>query len=70
MVSPRRRIIIILVSFSIGCVLAVLLTISRYHGSPPPGNTQNMIVNFAFGLAIVVGLGIFLNSRNKKENKN
>jgi hypothetical protein len=71
MAANRRRIFIIIISVSLGTLLSWMLIVARY-GKTPPGNMSSLIVNFAFSLALVFGLGIFLSkqNKNKKEKEN
>ena len=70
MISNKRRIFLIVISVSIGSILALLLWIARF-GQVRPENMGNMIVNFAFSFALVFGISLFLikNMIRKKKAK-
>lgn len=66
MISSRRRIIIVISSVTVGSLLAAAL-IARRFGGVKPENMSSLIINFAFSLAIVFGIGIFLSKRKDKD---
>jgi hypothetical protein len=68
MLSPRRRLVIVLSSVALGSVLAALFMKQRF-GTLRQDNINQLIFNFMFAAAIVIGIGVLL-SRMKKDDAN
>jgi uncharacterized membrane protein YccC len=64
----RRRWILVITSVLFGTFLAALLIQSRM-GTLNAHAWQQLAVNFAFAVAIVVALGIFLTRQRKNEER-
>ncbi len=69
MLSPRRRFIIVLSSVAVGSALAAMLMKQRF-GTLKEENINQLIFNFIFGAAIIIGIGVLLTKINKKDRKN
>jgi ABC-type antimicrobial peptide transport system permease subunit len=63
--SNKRRIIIILISVTMGSFFAFLLVRSRM-GTLNHESWRQIIINFIFALAIVVVIGIVLRKKSDK----
>jgi len=64
MLSPRRRLTLVISSVALGSVGAAFLWKQRY-GTLKQENINQLIFNFIFAVAIVVGIGILLSRMNK-----
>ena len=64
----RRRWILVITSVLFGTFLAALLIQSRI-GTLNANAWQQLAINFAFAVALVVALGIFLTRQRKKEER-
>jgi hypothetical protein len=64
--SNRRRIIIILSSVTLGSIASFFIVRSRM-GNLSPDNYKQLIFNFVFAIAIVVGIAILFGRMNKKD---
>ena len=69
MLSPRRRLIIAISSVALGSLAAAGLMKQRF-GTLKQENVQQLIFNFAFAAAIVIGIGVLLSRMNKKNDRN
>ena len=69
MISNKRRITIIVISVFCGTVLSVLMFMLRRGGKGLTANDTNMLLtNFIFSIAIILGVG-FLFLWNNKNNR-
>ncbi len=68
MLSPRRRFFIVLGSVTLGSIFAAMFMKQRF-GTLKKENIQQLIFNFAFAAAIVIGIGVLLSKMNKDQNK-
>ena len=68
MLSPRRRLIIALSSVTLGSIVAAMLMKQRF-GTLKQENVQQLVFNFIFAAAIVIGIGVLLSRMNKKNDK-
>ncbi len=66
--SSRRRIIIIVLSVSMGSFFAFLLIKSRV-GTLKPNDLFQLGFNFLFAVAIVVGIGLVFKMKKDKNPK-
>lgn len=67
--SPRRRIILTVLSVSIGTALSVWLFKMKNSGKPLSDNDWLWLsTNFGFSLLIVLGIGIYLLKRKDKND--
>jgi hypothetical protein len=64
--SNRRRIIIIVISVTLGSLFA-LLVIKKRVGALSHENYIQLVFNFIFAVAIVVGIGLLFRKMNKDE---
>ena len=69
MLPPRRRFFIALASVALGSLLAALFMKQRF-GTLKQENVNQLIFNFIFAAGIVIGIGVLLNTMNKKNDKN
>lgn len=69
MLSPRRRLVIAISSVALGSLAAAGLMKQRF-GTLKQENVQQLIFNFAFAAAIVIGIGVLLSRMNKKNDRN
>jgi len=69
MLSPRRRLVIAISSVALGSVVAAGLMKQRF-GTLKQENINQLIFNFIFAAAIVIGIGVMLSKSNKKDKKN
>jgi ABC-type spermidine/putrescine transport system permease subunit II len=67
MLSPRRRLTIVITSVALGTFAAALLWKSRY-GTLKQENINQLLFNFIFAVGIVIGIGILLGRMNKKND--
>jgi hypothetical protein len=67
MLSPRRRLTIVITSVTLGTFAAALLWKSRY-GTLKQENINQLLFNFIFAVGIVIGIGILLGRMNKKND--
>jgi hypothetical protein len=65
MISNKRRLAIILVSVTAGSLISLWIVKKRV-GTLSQGNYYQLILNFIFASAIVIGIGIFFQQMNKK----
>ncbi|MEN9331753.1 MAG: hypothetical protein RLZZ94_843 [Bacteroidota bacterium] len=66
--SNRRRVIIIVTSVFIGCILSFLVFKLRRGGGDLTQQDQGfLITNFTFSLAIILGVGYFFIWNKKKD---
>ena len=66
--SNRRRVIIIVTSVFIGCILSFLVFKLRRGGGDLTDQDQGfLITNFTFSLAIILGVGYFFIWNKKKD---
>jgi hypothetical protein len=66
--SNRRRVIIIVTSVFIGCILSFLVFKLRRGGGDLTSQDQGfLITNFTFSLAIILGVGYFFIWNKKKD---
>ncbi|CAN5435326.1 hypothetical protein BH11BAC1_BH11BAC1_03080 [soil metagenome] len=68
MLSPRRRLVIVVSSVALGSFLAALLMKQRF-GTLKQENINQLIFNFIFAAAIVVGIGILFSRMKKPDEK-
>lgn len=68
MLPPRRRLIIALSSVALGSLVAAMLMKNRF-GTLKQENVQQLIFNFIFAAAIVIGIGVLLSRMNKKNDQ-
>jgi hypothetical protein len=66
--NNRRRIIIIIISVAGGTALAALV-MSRRYGTLSPQSVQQLVINFLFAMAIVIGIGFLLRKMSKDKDK-
>lgn len=66
MISNRRRIFIVIISVTIGSLLAGWIMQKRM-GHLSHENYMSLMFNFIFAAAVVVGLMIFLGRMNKRD---
>jgi hypothetical protein len=64
--SNRRRIIIILTSVSLGTLVSFWI-VKKRMGGLSPDNYKQLIFNFIFAIAIVVGIAILFSRSNKND---
>lgn len=67
MISNKRRLILILVSVSVGSLISFWI-VKKRMGTLRPDDYFSLGVNFFFAAALVVGLAIFLQKMNDKED--
>ncbi|MCX6274498.1 MAG: hypothetical protein NTV09_04760 [Bacteroidetes bacterium] len=67
MLSPRRRLIIVISSVALGSLAAAGLMKQRF-GTLKQENVNQLLFNFVFAAAIVIGIGVMLSKTNKKDN--
>ena len=63
--SNRRRLLIILISVSLGSILSIWI-IKKRMGTLSQDSYRQLIFNFIFAIAIVVGIGLLFKNMNKK----
>ena len=69
MISNKRRVTIIVISVFAGTILSIGMFMLRRGGQPLTTNDTNaLITNFIFSIAIILGVG-FLFLWNNKNNK-
>lgn len=68
MLSPRRRLVIAISSVALGSLAAAGLMKQRF-GTLKQENVNQLIFNFIFAAAIVIGIGVMLSKSNKKDKK-
>ena len=68
MLSSRRRLIIAISSVALGSLAAAGLMKQRF-GTLKQENVNQLIFNFIFAAAIVIGIGVMLSKTNKKHKK-
>ena len=68
MLSPRRRLVIAISSVALGSLAAAGLMKQRF-GTLKQENVNQLIFNFIFAAAIVIGIGVMLSKTNKKDKK-
>jgi hypothetical protein len=66
--SNRRRFMIILLSVSLGSLLSIWIVKKRIGALSPDAYWQ-LIFNFIFAIAIVVGIGILFKRMNKDKDQ-
>lgn len=67
--SPRRRIVLTIMSVAIGTALSVWLFKMKNQGKPMSDNDWLWLgTNFGFSLLIVLGIGIYLLKRKDKDD--
>lgn len=68
MLSPRRRLVIAISSVALGSLAAAGLMKQRF-GTLKQENVNQLIFNFIFAAAIVIGIGVMLSKTSKKDKK-
>jgi len=68
MLSPKRRLAIVIGSVALGSVLAAMLMKQRF-GTLKQENINQLIFNFIFAAGIVIGIGILLSKTGNKDKK-
>lgn len=66
--SNRRRIILIVVSVTLGSLLSIWI-VKKRMGNLSPTSYNQLIFNFIFAIAIVVGIAILFQKMNKKDDE-
>ncbi len=64
--SNRRRFIIIFISLTLGSILSILI-VKKRMGTLSPQSYMQLIINFIFAAAIVVGIALLFKKMNKDE---
>ena len=64
--SDRRRFFIILISISLGSVLSIWI-VKKRMGTLSPESYRQLIFNFIFAIAIVVGISLLFRNMNKND---
>ena len=68
MIPPRRRFIIVISSVALGSILAAMFMKQRF-GTLKQENINQLIFNFLFAAAIVIGIGFLLSKNNPGDKK-
>ncbi len=66
--SNRRRFLIIFISLGIGSLLSIWV-IKKRMGNLSPQSYMQLIFNFIFAAAIVIGISLLFKKMNKDDNK-
>ncbi len=64
--SHRRRFFIILISISLGSILSIWI-VKKRMGALSPDSYRQLIFNFIFAIAIVVGISLLFRNMNKND---
>lgn len=64
--SNRRRFIIIFISLTLGSILSILI-VKKRMGTLSPQSYMQLIINFIFAAAIVVGIALLFKKMNKDD---
>ncbi len=67
--SNRRRIIIIVLSVGLGSLISFWI-VKKRMGNLSQENYNQLIFNFIFAIAIVVGIAILFKKMNDKDKRN
>ena len=68
MLSPKRRLVIVISSVALGSFLAALFMKQRF-GTLKQENINQLIFNFVFAAAIVIGVGVLLSKMKRDDDK-
>lgn len=66
--SNRRRILIIFFSVTLGSIISFFI-VKKRMGNLSPDAYNQLIFNFIFAVAIVIGIGLLFRKMNKDEKK-
>jgi hypothetical protein len=66
--SNRRRFIIIFISLTLGSLLSIWI-VKKRMGTLSPASYMQLIFNFIFAAAIVIGIAILFKKMNKDDPK-
>jgi hypothetical protein len=66
--SDKRRFIIIFVSLTLGSILSIWI-VKKRMGTLSPESYMQLIFNFIFAAAIVVGIALLFKKMNRDDNK-